>query len=98
MGKHFVSLSLSGHLSAQMSEQTLLVSASRKMDVFDQIETLWTSDLWLFDALHCPALFVQELLPDLAQRKEHIREKRQAQEKKFKELGIFRDSIHGDKA
>ena len=72
-----------------------IVHASWTTDQWDKIEKFYNIDHWYFTKEKCPNWYNFTILPDLAERKWHIRDKTQPQEIKFKQLGLFRDSTNG---
>ena len=78
-----------------LPKEHFLVHASWTTDQFDKVEKFWNIDHWYFSDEKCPNYFDRNLLPDMVERKWHIRDKTQAQEKKLKELNLVRDSKNG---
>ena len=72
-----------------------IVHAGWTTDQWDKIEKFYNIDHWYFTQEKCPKHYDFDILPDLAERKWHIRDKTQEQEQKFKSLGLFRDSTNG---
>ena len=84
-----------GVYGGTLPDTAVIVHASWTTDQFDKIQKFVMSDTWYFSAEKCPILYSYELLPDLKERRSVIRDKMQAQEKEFKERGLFRDSTNG---
>eukprot|EP01084_Bolivina_argentea_P313711 543295_1 len=84
-----------GISGGKLPHNTIIVHASWTTDQFDKIQKFYMSNTWYFNQEKCPQLYKYELLPDLKERRSVIRDKMQPQEKKFKELGMFRDSTNG---
>lgn len=80
---------------ADLPEDHFIVHASWTTDQWDKIEKFYNIDHWYFTEEKCPKWYNFDQLPDLAERKWHIRDKTQEQEQKFKALGLFRDSTNG---
>lgn len=80
---------------SDLPKDHFMVHASWTTDQFDKVEKFWNIDHWYFSNEKCPNYFNRSLLPDLKERKWHIRDKTQPQEKKLKDLGIVRDSTNG---
>ena len=79
----------------QLPENHFIVHASWTTDQWDKIEKFYNIEHWYYTQEKCPKWYDFEMLPDLAERKWHIRDKTQPQEQKFKKLGLFRDSTNG---
>lgn len=84
-----------GIRGGKLPETSIIMHASWTTDQFDKVEKFYMTDHWYFNQEKCPSLYKYELLPDLKERKWHIRDKTQEQEKKFLELGLFRDTTGG---
>lgn len=84
-----------GIKGGKFPETSTIFHASWTTDQFDKIEKFYMTNHWYFNQEKCPSIYKYELLPDLKERKWHIRDKTQEQEQKFKQLGIFRDSTNG---
>merc|ERR1712154_301227 len=77
-----------GIKGGSLPETATIIHASWTTDQFDKVEKFYMTDTWYFSQEKCPSLFDEQLLPDLAERKWHIRDKTKEQEEKFKALGI----------
>eukprot|EP01083_Nonionella_stella_P074872 203227_1 len=74
---------------------TLLIHACWTTDQFDKIEKFWNVEHYYFTQDKCPHLYDYNMMPDLKDKKWHIREKTQEQEAKLMELALVRDTSNG---
>ena len=72
-----------------------MVHASWTTDQFDKVEKFFNIDHWYFSKEKCNKYYDWNLLPDMAERKWHIRDKTQPQEAKLKKLNLVRDTSNG---
>eukprot|EP00483_Globobulimina_turgida_P009619 UN09638 len=65
----------------------LLIHACWTTDQFDKIEKFWNVEHYYFTQEKCPHLYDYNMMPDLKDKKWHIRAKTQDQEAKLMKLG-----------
>jgi len=80
---------------AALPSDHLIVHASWTTDQWDKIEKFYNVEHWYLTPQKCQKYYDFNVLPDLKERKWHIRDKTKEQEQKFKALGLFRDSANG---
>ena len=73
-------------------DKMITFHASWTTDIFDKIERFYNIDSWYFTDNKCNDYFDINKLPDLKNRKSHIRNKTQEQELRLKKLGFVRDT------
>lgn len=78
-----------------LPNDTMLIHACWTTDQFDKIEKFWNVEHYYFTKERCPHLWEYEMMPDLKDKKWHIRAKTQEQEAKLLKLGLVRDTSNG---